>query len=255
MSLITQIAALTGGGALGSFLALSCERFSPALSPRQWFAALCLPRSQCDHCLQRLRWHDALPLVSWPLLKGRCRCCHSRFGAKSLIIEWLVALLCLLVLQSYDRPADAIYIIAASGLLLLVAVIDRHHFCIPDPLNYLLLWLGLVHATTTGTEGMAIWGALTGYCALWALAGCYRQARGYEGLGYGDMKLFAALGACCGWQALPWIALGGTFLALTAIVMLKLRGSIQMNSPLPFGPFLAIAGWVTIVLQTRFTLL
>jgi len=255
MSLTTQFAALAGGGVLGSFLSLACVRFSPALSPAQWFIALCFPGSRCDCSQQRLLWLDTLPLISWPWLRGRCRFCHHLFSAESFITEWLVAILCLLVLQSFTDPADAIFVITASSLLLMVAAIDRHHFCIPDPLSYLLLWLGLLHATMTGNETPAIWGALSGYCTLWLLAWSYRQVRGYEGLGYGDMKLFAALGACCGWQALPWIALVSTFLALTAIVMLKLRGSIQENSPLPFGPFLAIAGWVTIVLQTRFTLL
>ena len=255
MSLIAQFSALAGGGVLGSFLSLACARFSPAFSPAQWFVALCFPGSRCECCQQRLLWRDALPLISWSWLRGRCRFCHHPFSAESFITEWLVALLFLLVLQSFTEPADAIFIITASSLLLLVAAIDRHHFCIPDPLSYLLLWLGLLHASVTGNETAAIWGALSGYCILWLLAWSYRQVRGYEGLGYGDMKLFAALGACCGWQALPWIALVSTFLALTAIVMLKLRGSIQENSPLPFGPFLAIAGWVTIVLQTRFTLL
>ncbi len=255
MSLFTQFIALAGGGALGSFLSLACVRFSPALSPAQWFVALCFPGSRCDCCQQRLLWRDTLPLISWPWLRGRCRFCHHPFGAKSFITEWLVAILCLLVLQSFTDPADAIFIITAPSLLLLVAAIDRHHFCIPDPLSYLLLWLGLLHATVTGNETAAIWGALSGYCTLWLLAWSYRQVRGHEGLGYGDMKLFAALGACCGWQALPWIALGSTFLALATIVMLQRRGIIQGKSPLPFGPFLAIAGWVTIVLQTRFTLL
>ncbi|NEG81315.1 prepilin peptidase [Pantoea agglomerans] len=253
-TLITHIAALAGGGALGSFLSLTSQRFTPALSPAQWFALLCFPGSHCNHCQQRLLWRDALPLVSWPGLKGRCRFCHRAFGAESVVIEWLFALLCLLVLQSFDHSAEAVFIITASGLLLLVAAIDRRHFCIPDPLNYLLLWSGLFHATLSGTETTAIWGALAGYCALWLLAWSYRQMRGYEGLGYGDIKLFAALGACCGWQALPWIALGATVMALTSIVMLQLRGFIQGDSPLPFGPFLAIAGWVAIVLQTRFTL-
>lgn len=255
LTLITQIAALAGGGALGSFLSLACARFSPTLSPAQWFAVLCFPGSQCSHCQQRLRWRDTLPLVNWLCLKGRCRFCHHPFGADSFITEWLFAMLCLLVLQSFTRPADAMFILTASSLLLMVAAIDRRYFCIPDLLSYLLLWLGLIHATMTGNEIMAIRGAVAGYCALWLLAWSYRQTRGYEGLGYGDIKLFAALGACCGWQALPWIALGATVLALTAIVMLPLRGLIQKDSPLPFGPFLAIAGWVTIVLQTRFTLL
>jgi len=255
INLITQIVALAGGGAVGSFLSLACARFSPALSPAQWFAALFLPGSQCDHCQQRLLWRDVIPLISWRALKGRCRFCHYPFGAASFVTEWLTALLSLLVLQSVSEPADAIFILTASCLLLLIAAIDRRHFCIPDPLSYLLLWLGLLHATVTGNETAAIWGTLSGYCTLWLLAWCYRHIRGYEGLGYGDMKLFAALGACCGWQTLPWIALGATLLALMAIMLLQRREFIPGDSPLPFGPFLAIAGWVTLVLQTRFTLL
>ena len=255
MPFITQIAVLAGGGALGSFLSLACARFSPALPPDQWFASLCFPGSRCTHCQQRLLWRDKLPLVSWPVLKGRCRFCNQLFSESSFVMECLTAMLCLLVLQSFTHSADAIFIIAASGLLLLVAAIDCRHYCIPDPLSYLLLWLGLLHASLTGNETAAIWGALTGYCALWLLAWGYRLVRGFEGLGYGDIKLFAALGACCGWQALPWIALGATVLALATIVMLQRRGVVQMDSPLPFGPFLAIAGWVMLVLQARFTLL
>lgn len=252
---ITQIAVLAGGGALGSFLSLACARFSPALPADQWFTSLCFPGSRCTHCQQHLLWRDKLPLVSWPVLKGRCRFCNQSFSEASFVMECLTAMLCLLVFQSFTHFADAIFIIAASGMLLLVAAIDCRYYCIPDPLSYLLLWMGLLHASLTGNETAAIWGALTGYCALWLLAWGYRLVRGLEGLGYGDIKLFAALGACCGWQALPWIALGATVLALVTIVMLQRRGVVQMDSPLPFGPFLAIAGWVMLVLQARFTLL
>lgn len=254
-SLIVQFATLAGGGALGSFLSLACSRFTPALSPAQWFTTLCSPASHCPHCRQRLPGYDTMPLVSWLALKGRCRFCSHSFSAESFITEWLVAILSLLVLLSVDDLANALFILAASSVLMMVTLIDRRYFCIPDPLNYLLLWLGLLHATMTGTETSSILGALSGYGILWLLAWSYRQIRGYDGLGYGDIKLFAALGACCGWQALPWIALAATILALTGIIMLQLRGIIQGNSPLPFGPFLAIAGWVTIVLQSRFTLL
>jgi len=253
--ILIQLAALAGGGALGSFLSLACARFTPALSPTRWCAALCFPGSHCPHCRQPLLWRDTLPLISWAALKGRCRFCSYSFGTESVVIEWLVASLSLLVLLSFDSLTDVLFILTAASLLMMVALIDRRHLCIPDPLNYLLLWLGLIHATLAGTETPAIWGALSGYVALWLLAQGYRLVRGYEGLGYGDMKLFAALGACCGWQGLPWIALGATLLALAGVLMLQLRGRTQGVSPLPFGPFMAIAGWVTLVLQTRFTLL
>ncbi|MGK3144539.1 prepilin peptidase [Pantoea sp. C2G6] len=251
--LMTSIATLAGGAATGSFLSLACQRFTPSASPAAWFRALCFPASGCDHCQRRLRWRDTLPLISWPRLKGRCRFCHHAFSAHSFICEALMALLCLLVLHSFTSLAAALYVVAASSLLLVVAAIDRQHLCIPDPLNYLLLWLGLTYATTSGTEAAAIAGALSGYSVLWLLGWSYRYVRGYEGVGYGDMKLFAALGACCGWQVLPAIAVGATSLALLTIALQR-RDLYQGDSPLPFGPFLAIAGWITIVLQTRFTL-
>ncbi|WP_244175139.1 prepilin peptidase [Pantoea conspicua] len=244
------------GSALGSFIALASHRYSPTLSPARWFGALCSPGSQCDCCHHRLLWRDNLPLISWPALKGKCRYCRQPFSRCSLMTEGLIALLCLLVVNTFDRITDCLFIIASSCLLLLLAAIDRRHLCLPDPLNYMLLWLGLTHALTTGSEAAAITGGLAGYCTLWLLGWGYRLCRGRDGLGYGDMKLFAALGSCCGWQVLPWIAVGATSLALGNIVIGHWRGSTELNnSPLPFGPFLAIAGWVMIVLQMRFTLL
>jgi len=244
------------GSALGSFIALASHRYSPALSPARWFGALCSPGSQCDCCHHRLLWRDSLPLISWPALKGKCRYCRQPFSRCSLMTEGLIALLCLLVINTFDRITDCLFIIASSCLLLLLAAIDRRHLCLPDPLNYMLLWLGLTHALTTGSEAAAITGGLAGYCTLWLLGWGYRLCRGRDGLGYGDMKLFAALGSCCGWQVLPWIAVGATSLALGCVVIGYWRGSTELsNSPLPFGPFLAIAGWVMIVLQMRFTLL
>lgn len=254
-AVITYLAAFAGGGALGSFLSLACARFSPALSPAQWFATLCFPASRSDCCQKRLLWRDTLPLVSWPALRGRCRVCQQPFDAGSFLTEWLFALLCLLVMQSVDSVSDGVYLIAAASLLFLLAVIDRRTYCLPDPLNYLLLWLGLLHATQIGRETGAIYGAVTGYCSLWLLAWGYRRVRGVAGLGYGDIKLFAALGACCGWQALAGIALGATLLALAAVIAALRRDLRLGDSPLPFGPFLAIAGWVTLALQTRFILL
>ena len=252
LSLITLIL----GSALGSFIALAYQRYSPALSPAQWFTSLCFPASHCEQCQRRLWWRDRLPLISWPALRGRCRFCRQLFTPHSLFIEILTALLCLLALNTFDQLTDSLFIIAGSCLLLLLAAIDRRHLSLPDPLNYLLLWLGLTHALITHSEAVAITGGLAGYGALWLLGWGYRLCRGYDGLGYGDMKLFAALGTCCGWQALPWIALGATSLALGTLGLRQLRGlPDRRGSPLAFGPFLAIAGWMMLVLQTRFTLL
>ena len=242
--------------ALGSFIALVCQRFSPTDSSAEWFHSLCVPGSQCEHCQRPLLWRDRLPLISWPALRGKCRVCRHPFSPHSLVVETLVALLCLLAFNTFEQITDSLFIIASSCLLLVLAAIDHRHFCLPDPLNYMLLWLGLTHALTTGSATAAVIGGLAGYSTLWLLGWGYRLARGIDGLGYGDMKLFAALGTCCGWQALPWIAVGATSLALGTVLVGRWRGSTERgSSPLPFGPFLAIAGWMIMVLQTRFTLL
>lgn len=195
------------GAALGSTLALACQRYSPTASPSDWFRALWTPPSRCMLCRAPVLWRDKIPLISWLCLQGRCRACRQAIGVLPLLFE----------------------------------------------LTGALLWLGLSRFFFAAPLSVtsAVGGAVAGYGSLWLLAWLYRQIKHQEGLGNGDIKLFAALGIWCGWQALPWIALIASVSALLAFaVRAIIHKRLYMNSPLPFGPFLAAAGWGMIVLQS-----
>ncbi|MFP3440489.1 A24 family peptidase [Pantoea sp. SIMBA_133] len=242
------------GAALGSTLALACQRYSPTASPSDWFRALWTPPSRCMLCRAPILWRDKIPLISWLCLQGRCRACRQAIGVLPLLFELTGALLCLMLVIVFNAcPLTAAFILVASCLLLLLAVIDQRHFLLPDVLTGALLWLGLSRFFFAAPLSVtsAVGGAVAGYGSLWLLAWLYRQIKHQEGLGNGDIKLFAALGIWCGWQALPWIALIASVSALLAFaVRAIIHKRLYMNSPLPFGPFLAAAGWGMIVLQS-----
>jgi len=242
------------GAALGSFLALACQRYHPAISPDDWFTSLWTPPSHCTHCQAPVLWRDRIPVISWLRLHGRCRFCRRPVGLLPLLFELTGALLCLLLARLFsDHLIVAAFILTASCLLLLLAAIDQRHLLLPDVLTGALLWLGLARFFfyKPVTVSAAVGGAIAGYGSLWLLAWLYRQIKNQAGLGYGDIKLFAALGTWCGWQALPWIALVASLTALLAfIALVVINRTLSVNSPLPFGPFLAVAGWGVIVIQS-----
>lgn len=242
------------GAALGSFLALACQRYHPAVSPTDWFAALWTPPSQCLHCLAPVLWRDRIPLISWLCLQGRCRSCHQTIGFLPLLLELLGALLFLIVMVLFrESLIVAAFMLTASCLLLLLAAIDQREFLLPDVLTGALLWLGLSRFCFYEPLSIsaAVGGAVLGYGSLWLLAWLYRQIKNQEGLGYGDIKLFAALGTWCGWQTLPWIALVASVTALFAFLTLAvINKTLSVSSPLPFGPFLAAAGWGVMMSQS-----
>lgn len=247
------------GAVLGSFLALTSCRYRAALTPAAWLNVICRPSSHCRQCKRALHFVDRLPLISQLWLRGECRYCGSAVGWHSFLFEASTALLLLFITVREGLTPHALFQVGTGFLLLLLADIDRRTFHLPDPLNYTLLWTGLVyslHPDASLTPADAITGALAGYLILWLLATGYKLCRRKEGLGYGDMKLMAALGACCGIKALPLVTVCATLLALGFVVVLKLmKKTKNRNSPLPFGPFLAIAGWVEIVFQHSVTLL
>ncbi|NRH23377.1 prepilin peptidase [Pantoea stewartii] len=252
--LLIIVAVSLSGGALGSFLALACQRFHTSASPRRWLQSLWTPPSHCSYCRRTILWHDSVPLISWLLLRGHCRFCSHPVGLLPVLFELTGALLCLLLAYLfYDNLIHALFPLLASCLLLVLAAIDQRHFLLPDVLTHALLWLGLSRFMFFQplTVSSAIGGVMFGYGSLWLLAGIFQQVTRRKGLGCGDIKLFAALGAWCGWQALPFIALTACTTALIAFGALRIRNRAwYLNSPLPFGPFLAVAGWGVIISQS-----
>lgn len=240
------------GAILGSFLGVVVERLPGWMREEAGAGNLLYPPSHCPACQHRLRWWENIPLVSWLMLGGRCRCCRVRIPLRVLMAELLSGLF--FALSAWLIPGLPVLLalwLLWCGLLPL-AMIDLRERLLPDCLTQPLLWAGLllnlhVHLLPLSD---ALYGAVAGYLALWLVYQGHRLITGREGLGYGDFKLLAALGAWCGWQALPSILL---LAALGGILGWVLCFRHQEDDTLiPFGPFLALAGLTIFILQHAF---
>jgi prepilin signal peptidase PulO-like enzyme (type II secretory pathway) len=242
------------GMATGSFICLAADRYQPYFTNRQWLCALLFPPSHCTGCGHPVRLRDLLPLYSWLRLRGRCRYCQITLPYYLLITEIVTGLLfCALALyQPY--PAPLLFSLIFSAALIVLSLIDWRHFILPDVVTLPLLWLGLLYHLLFDHQGLsaAVTGALLGWLFLWLLYWGFLAAYRQEGIGYGDIKLFAALGAWCGWQALPLIA---TLASLSGLMLFTYAHSVKKtvgaHCRQPFGPCLSIAGWAVFIWQIQ----
>jgi leader peptidase (prepilin peptidase)/N-methyltransferase len=218
--------------------------------------SLSVPRSACPSCNAPIKAWRNIPIVSWLALRGRCAACRNRISARYPLVELVTGVLSAWVAWRFGFSASA-----ACGLILtwsLVALtgIDIDHQLLPDNITLPLLWVGLLAAVLVGaTAGTSvpvapqdsILGAAAGYLSLWLVYHAFRLVTGKEGMGYGDFKLLAALGAWLGWTTLPFvILLSAATGAVWGISMIVMRGR-DRASPMPFGPYLAAAGWLAMM--------
>ena len=252
------------GAAFGSFLNVVVYRL-PVMLARQWRAEalqtldiepprlprfdLLLPRSQCRHCRAQIRIQDNIPIFGWLLLRGRCRSCTTRISPRYVLVELAGAALLLAAVQTWGvTPLAASYYVLLMALLAL-ALIDFDTLLLPDQITVPLLWLGMAAAAafeTTPTLVDAFIGAVAGYLLLWLFYWAHRLLTGREGMGYGDFKLLAMLGAWLGWRALLPIVLIASAAGIAFAVAAMLRGTATRNTPIPFGTFLCLAGAATL---------
>lgn len=215
---------------------------APALS-------LARPRSHCPACGATLRWRELVPVLSWLWQRGRCRHCDAAISARYPLVELGSAGLFALCAWRYGASPEALAAALLCGALLALAVIDLRTMLLPDAITQPLLWAGLLfNLTSHGYAGLhaAVSGAAAGYLALWLVAVVFEKITGKEGMGLGDAKLLAALGAWFGWTALPGIVLVASLAgAATGLALLATR-RIARGQPLPFGPFLAGAGLIVL---------
>lgn len=211
---------------------------------------LVTPGSHCPHCNHRIRWYENVPVVSWALLKGRCSGCKAPISKRYPIIELLTGLVAGLCAWRFGYDPWLIFMLYGSFTLLALAVIDLDTTLLPDDLTYPLLWAGLL-ASVLGVSPVslpdAVIGAMAGYLALWSLYWVFKLLTGKEGMGYGDFKLLAALGAWLGWQYLPVVVLLSSVVGLVFAVSMMASGSVKRDQGIPFGPYLAIAGWIALL--------
>ena len=211
---------------------------------------LAVPRSRCQSCGHQLRWYENIPVLSYLALRGRCSSCKTSFSARYPAVELLTGALFFYCAQRWGLGPAGLAWCGFSALMVALAFIDWDTTLLPDDLTLPLLWLGLIAATLGLTDARlsdAVWGAVAGYLSLWLVYWGFKLATGKEGMGFGDFKLFAALGAWFGWQALvPIILMASVIGALVGIGM-KLMSSLREGGVVPFGPFLSMAGLTAMI--------
>jgi leader peptidase (prepilin peptidase) / N-methyltransferase len=240
----TQAIELLGGAAPSEGPSLT-EHFS-----------LSTPRSACPACKAPIRAWQNIPVVSWLLLRGRCASCKTKISIRYPLVELATGLLSAWVAWHFGFGASAACALLVTWTLIALTGIDIDHQLLPDGITLPLMWAGLLAAVIVGPVAGnsipvsirdAIIGAASGYVSLWLVFHAFRLITGKEGMGYGDFKLFAALGAWLGWKLLPLVILVSAATgAILGILMILLRGR-DRTAPMPFGPYLAAAGWLAMM--------
>jgi leader peptidase (prepilin peptidase)/N-methyltransferase len=207
---------------------------------------LMTPRSHCPHCHHRLQWFELIPLFSYVFLKGRCGQCAQSISMRYPAVELVTAALFLMCLHQYGFTLQALAACFFCATLLALAWIDAETFLLPDILTQALLWVGLIGSALSLTHTpllQSLGGAVLGYGLLWLVSWGFEKLAGKEGMGQGDLKLLAGLGAWVGvWSLLPLILLASISGLIFGIVQ-KFRGQLGHNGHFAFGPFLALSGF------------
>ena len=217
---------------------------------------LVVPRSRCPSCGQLIKAWQNIPVVSYLLLGGKCSNCKESISARYPVVEMMTAILAALCAWRFGAGPEAIMAIVLTLALVPVAMIDADTQLIPDSIVLPLMWIGLamsLYHPIAGAETLfisprdAIVGAMAGYLSLWSIYWLFKLVTGKEGMGYGDFKLLAALGAWLGWQHLHIIILMSAVVgAIVGLAMMAFRRH-ERSVPIPFGPYLAAAGWITMM--------
>jgi leader peptidase (prepilin peptidase) / N-methyltransferase len=217
---------------------------------------LSTPRSACPNCKAPITALQNVPVISWLVLRGRCASCKAKISARYPVVELTTAVFSAWVAWHFGFGWGAVCALLVTWTLIALTGIDLDHQLLPDNLTLPLMWAGLLAAVAIGpVAGVALpvsprdalIGAAAGYTSLWLVFHAFKLVTGKEGMGYGDFKLFAALGAWLGWKVLPLIiVLSAATGALLGILMIALQGR-DRRAPMPFGPYLAAAGWLAMM--------
>jgi len=235
----------------------ACQEFlkvTPDATPERF--DLVAPRSRCPHCGHAIRAYENIPVLSYLLLRGRCSSCAAPISIRYPVVETLSAIAAGAVAWRFGFSAQAGGAVLLTWALIALSFIDFDTQLLPDDITLPLLWLGLLFNLQGGftTLSHAVVGAVAGYGLLWAVYHAFRLLTGKEGMGYGDFKLLAALGAWLGWQALPSIILLSSAAgAIVGLSLMALRGH-DRNVPIPFGPYLAMGGWLALMWGSQINL-
>lgn len=262
------LSAFVFGALIGSFLNVVIYRL-PLMMERAWQAEieasahaddpnwepaeqarfnLLTPRSRCSHCGHAITALENIPMISWAVLRGRCSACKTKISARYPLVEFLTALAFAACAWKFGASYQALAAMALVASLIALTGIDLDTQLLPDQITLPLMWLGLL-VNVTGlfvSPQDAVFGAVAGYLILWSVYWLFKLLTGREGMGYGDFKLLAALGAWFGWQSLPMILLISSVVgAVIGIALILFRGKDRQTA-IAFGPYLALGGVLTL---------
>ena len=248
---------------VGSFLNVVIHRL-PKMLEREWHAQcaelngnepknvspfnLFMPHSACPHCGHKISALENIPVISYLLLRGKCKGCSAHISARYPIVETVCGLLSAYVAWHFGFGLAALAALLFIWMLLALTWIDVDTQLLPDDITLPLLWLGLLF-NLSGTFidiNSAVIGAITGYLTLWSIYWLFKLATGKEGMGYGDFKLLAAIGAWLGWQMLPLVIMLSSIVGAVVGIALIIAARLGRNIPIPFGPYLAGGGVIAL---------
>jgi leader peptidase (prepilin peptidase)/N-methyltransferase len=250
---------------IGSFLNVVIYRL-PIMLEAQWKAEcaelsgkepsvaekfnLSIPRSRCQKCGHQIRWYENFPVLSYLFLRGKCSDCKTHISLRYPLVELTTGALFFYCAWKWGTTPTAFAWSGFSATLLALALIDWDTTLLPDDMTLPLLWGGLITATLQWTSvplSAAVWGTVVGYMSLWLIYWAFKLVTGKEGMGFGDFKLFAALGAWFGWQALVPIILMASIIGAIVGIAMKFSSGLREGGYVPFGPFLASAGLTVMI--------
>jgi len=210
---------------------------------------LSTPNSTCPKCGHKIRFYENIPVISWLLLRGKCSQCKDSISIRYPLVEVTTALLSLIIALQFGVSIETLLLLVLTWGLICLTLIDFDHMLLPDQIVMPLLWLGLlVNINDTFVPlNDAVIGAAVGYMSLFSVFWLFKLLTGKEGMGHGDFKLFALFGAWIGWQLLPILILMASVVGAVVGISLMLFKNHQREQAIPFGPYLAVAGWITLL--------
>ncbi|WP_371188161.1 A24 family peptidase [Thalassotalea maritima] len=205
------------------------------------------PASTCPHCGHKIRAWENIPVISWLFLRGKCSSCAKPISARYPIIELVTGIASLIVVSYYGVSVQAAVMLVLTWCLIALTMIDFDKMILPDQITLPLVWLGLILGLFNVFVPLeqAVIGAIVGYMSLWSVFWLFKLITGKEGMGYGDFKLFAVFGAWFGWQLLPLLILMASLVGAIVGISMMVLSNHERSKPIPFGPYLAVAGWIT----------
>lgn len=255
--------------AIGSFLNVVIYRF-PKMLEQGWYTecreflddevknipaknfthlTLSSPSSSCPNCGHKIKFYENIPLISWLVLRGKCSSCKTAISARYPSVELATALLSITVAFHFGVTVETFWVLILTWSLITLTLIDFDHMILPDQIVLPMMWLGLLINLndTFTTSHNALIGAAVGYMSLFSVFWLFKIITGKEGMGHGDFKLFALFGAWFGWQLLPLMILMASLVGAIVGIALMLFKNHKREQAIPFGPYLAVAGWVCLL--------